>query len=773
MIHSFPNASTYAYGWFLGYVLGTDVVYNSIDARHANGSSLQSFYGMYLYYDLTNSRIQNNVIKAEAPSTLRYLYRYNWNNNYNDGLGINYNTFYSEAVDAGNITPVWYWYGSSTYQDNTLADHISNTGQNANSQVADPGYIANNDLHVNGVMLYQKGVAITSVTTDYDGTTRPATPSPGIHEYTPRDNDAGVVRFDDPVSQCADTNNIIVTVRNYAKLDLDSFRVHYSYVGNGGASGSGSYAVVANTPMKPGDDTTLTVGQVYMTSGAPGYDFEAWTSHPNGVTDEQLENDSSLFSTQTAMIDTFTIGGVSPDFATFTDAVAALNGFGICGPVVFNVRDGIYPEQVLISDLNGTNSTNTVLFREDPNNTGLVEIEYTTGGSSSDAAVVKLNNASFITFDGINIENKSSAYYSSAIQLDGNSSNNSFVNGIYTIPQGTGYYSRVLNVPSGKDVNYNTFDNNEFYGGYMGFYFYGDYQTYAVGNVFTNNYVADANRYGGYFYYQDELTVTGNEFEVRIAGNATSNTYSYAMVMYAYNANSINVSDNYFKSNGYGVQINVGGSRNVGEIRVVNNKFHTGDTTNSTSTYGYYGLIYNGGFGLIAHNLILREKNYSSGGYTVQIGGGLNDFYDNLVVTIGSGTAMRVNGSFAVTEADNNAYVMIETTNGKPSNGLSYMTGQGYDDNGLEFTSAIYADLDSLYTCFDSLVGMGVYLADVPVDMDGIGRNTSGPTIGPNEYTTPDAFSIGDDFNLCSGDTVYVGQEVNSGTYSWNTGEYR
>ena len=41
-----------------------------------------------------------------------------------------------------------------------------------------------------------------------------------------------------------------------------------------------------------------------------------------------------------------------------------------------------------------------------------------TGGTSSDAAVVKLNNASYITFDGINIENKSVNTNTILINLD-------------------------------------------------------------------------------------------------------------------------------------------------------------------------------------------------------------------------------------------------------------------------------------------------------------------------------------------------------------------
>ena len=39
----------------------------------------------------------------------------------------------------------------------------------------------------------------------------------------------------------------------------------------------------------------------------------------------------------------------SPDFLNFTDAAYVLNNVGISCPVVFNVRDTIYDEQIKIT----------------------------------------------------------------------------------------------------------------------------------------------------------------------------------------------------------------------------------------------------------------------------------------------------------------------------------------------------------------------------------------------------------------------------------------
>ncbi len=60
---------------------------------------------------------------------------------------------------------------------------------------------------------------------------------------------------------------------------------------------------------------------------------------------------------------TYTIGGSGADYATFNAAVAALDSYGVCGAVVFNVSNGTYNEQVIISTITGSSSTNTITFQ--------------------------------------------------------------------------------------------------------------------------------------------------------------------------------------------------------------------------------------------------------------------------------------------------------------------------------------------------------------------------------------------------------------------------
>jgi len=60
---------------------------------------------------------------------------------------------------------------------------------------------------------------------------------------------------------------------------------------------------------------------------------------------------------------TYTIGGVSPDFSTFSAAVSSLSTNGVNGPVVFNFSPGTYNQVVTIGNISGASEVNTITFQ--------------------------------------------------------------------------------------------------------------------------------------------------------------------------------------------------------------------------------------------------------------------------------------------------------------------------------------------------------------------------------------------------------------------------
>ncbi len=740
---------TYNYAMYFYRGQNFSVHYNSINMSSSLTSTTYPFYTYF--WTGSNNYITNNVILNNTSNGTKYGYYLN-NSTVNQ---MDYNTYYNE-----NNATLTYYHGG-TYSG--LSALQSGTGTNANSQEADPSFVAADDLHVNGANLYAKGTPVAAVTTDIDGTTRSATaPSHGVHEFIPPQNDAGVTVFASPVAVCADTGiSVQVTVRNFGIQTLTSFDLDWSWTGNGSTSGSGGSSYSVSPGLATGADTTFQITTIAMTNGAPGYNFMAYTSMPNNVTDENFENDTAKYYTQTAMDGAYTIGGTSPDFATFNDAVTGLSTFGVCGPVTFYARAGTYTERVEINSLVGTSAINTVTFTTDTNNTGPVNVEYTST-SSSDAGVFKIDGSSYITIDGYDIENLQTGSYADVIWITGNShditlSNNTISN------SSTSFNSRPLYVYtygfSGENIHVM---NNDISGGYYCAYFYG-YDGSGPGLsglMFNNNNVGNAYYYGVYMSQFKDAQINYNNVD-QVGGSSYVN--SYGMMLYGYGSN-YELIGNRVHAGYYGMYCYYMSGTSQQYSSYINNKVMIGDTATGI-TNGYYGLyFYQSGFFNIAHNLILSQ---TTNGYTCYLYGGLNHVHNNIFGRVNSGTNLYINGSYTVTDMDNNAYLMA---GGAAGGGLSYSQGLGFDANGVE-VATLYDNLDSLFTCNDTLVGAGVALAYAPYDIDMGGRSVTAPTIGPHEYVTTDAFTLGGDQKICDGDTLYLGSNLTGATYSWNTGD--
>nr|MDA3891905.1 hypothetical protein [Salinivirgaceae bacterium] len=82
--------------------------------------------------------------------------------------------------------------------------------------------------------------------------------------------------------------------------------------------------------------------------------LRVWLSDPNGELDDNPQNNELQTNIYGSLNGTYTIGGTSPDFINFTEAVTVLNTAGIVGPVDFLVRDGYYDEQIVIGKINGS-----------------------------------------------------------------------------------------------------------------------------------------------------------------------------------------------------------------------------------------------------------------------------------------------------------------------------------------------------------------------------------------------------------------------------------
>jgi hypothetical protein len=93
--------------------------------------------------------------------------------------------------------------------------------------------------------------------------------------------------------------------------------------------------------------------------------------------------------------------GPSGFFTTFTSAINAMFTCGISGPVVFEVADGTYTEQIVLPTISGNSATNTITFRGQSLNSTLVTLTWPTGSASP---TVRMSGADRVTFEHITIQ---------------------------------------------------------------------------------------------------------------------------------------------------------------------------------------------------------------------------------------------------------------------------------------------------------------------------------------------------------------------------------
>ena len=92
----------------------------------------------------------------------------------------------------------------------------------------------------------------------------------------------------------------------------------------------------------------VTIANNHTFSGASIYNLKAWIETVNGSADCNAYNDTVLLENLVSLNGVYTLGGVNPDFVSFSELSTVLNNAGQTGPVTINVSDGVYNEQFII-----------------------------------------------------------------------------------------------------------------------------------------------------------------------------------------------------------------------------------------------------------------------------------------------------------------------------------------------------------------------------------------------------------------------------------------
>lgn len=175
------------------------------------GTGTVSYQGLYISNG-TNNLANNIVVSAEADFVSYCIYR-------DLALGTlnsDYNDFYPVNTTNGNVG---YFNTAATP---ILANWQSASGQDANSYSVDPLFVSSTDLHLAniGSPLMGKGIAIPSVTTDFDGELRDSIPEIGADEF-PGIIPVELVSFNVALEQ----NKVVLNWQTATELNSSHFEV--------------------------------------------------------------------------------------------------------------------------------------------------------------------------------------------------------------------------------------------------------------------------------------------------------------------------------------------------------------------------------------------------------------------------------------------------------------------------------------------------------------------------------------------------------------------
>lgn len=600
------------------------------------------------------------------------------------------------------------------------------------------------------------------------------TPWPNVDYYELRltstlANDAYIGSISQPfLPSCTSNSNVQVTLGNMGTNNLTSCTINWSVNG------------FVQTPLAWTGNIAQMNTQNAVTLGnytfADGDVLQVWTSSPNGSADLNTNNDTVSMTLKFGRSGTYTIGGVSPNYATFNDAIADLENYGLCGPTVFEVRPGAYNEQLTLDAINGASTNNTITFRAANGDSTSVLLTYT-GTNTTDNFVIKFNGGDHFIFDRLTLENPGSLY-GTVLHFGGNSSYNTIKSCFIMSDKFSNSTSTNVSVIYSTTTipstdSYNTFKNNVIVGGSYGLYWYGEtaipYQE--IGNKFINNRFEKNYYRATRIYYQRDVEFTGN-----LASYGSGYGTGLDGFYFGYCDSSLIVKNNKFYINSlYGDPLAIYYCEGSAlSHAVVSGNMLICDAGGTTGlTYGIYA--YYSDNAEIYHNSVYVNTTSASnrGIYVVGVAGDNYQVKNNIVYSAGSGYGLYFTNGVVGAADYNDVYTPGASNYGyvsSVSNTLAaWRAATGFGANSKDVDPGFMGSGDLHINCNVELDNAGTPVLE-GVDRDGDVRGVTNPDIGADEFFTGTGFDLGVDVTKCAGASVQIGYGGSITNPVWNTG---
>jgi PKD repeat protein len=712
--------STSSTGITLGGNSYLDIIYNNV--LMTSTPSLSAALYVYTQYTGSNNVVKNNnlinkgtgyaIDDENVPST----------SGYSTGLAVsNYNNLYTKGTYIGN-------YKSVNYK--TLSDWQSGTSFDTNSLSVDPGYVSTTDLHVSNSAINNKGTSFSGISDDIDGDTRSSsTPDIGADEFTPSTKDIGVSALDTPGVYCAPYNvNVAVKISNYGTDTLKSATISWSV--NGGTVTNYSWTGKLATGQTSG---TIALGK-YNFSSKNAYTVKVWTSSPNGSTDQKNTNDTLVKVVASGLSGTYTLGGSSPDFASFNDVLNTITLRGLCGATVIKVRDGTYSEQLSFPAFTSLSATNTLTFQSESGDSSKAILTYgSSNANGTNNCLIQLYGTKYVTFKQLTLSRTGSGVYQSVLELKGGASNNSFLNDRFMGVKLTSANTSADIVVSAADVDTaNVFKNNAFKYGNSAVNISGNSGSHETGNVFDGNQIDSCYSTAISLVYNDRATIKNNTIT---NANFANNSY-YGIALSSCNNNSI-TANKILMPNGAAAGIYLLSSNGTSSApgTVANNYVSIG-----TGSYKPYGIKDSSStYQNFYFNSIDIYKANTGAAFYANAGSGNINVKNNIFYNNGGGYAIVIPGTSSLSSSDyNDLYskggTYVGSWGGNPkATFAAWKSASSMDANSVSIDPVFNSNTD-YHTRNSFLYGRATPISGLNKDIEGTIRNSSKPDIGALEF---------------------------------------
>jgi hypothetical protein len=616
----------------------------------------------------------------------------------------------------------------------------------------------------NNILINNKGATGLSVTTDFAGVTRGATPDPGAYEFDVTTPDASLAWLSPSGAQTAGTKSISVNVTNVGAGTITSVVLTY----DDGITGITETFTGLN--IASGATVPLTFATPYSLTSSVS--MIVTIGDVNGMQEAYLPNNTVVQYFCLGLGGTYTIDQSNStsgtNFSSFKEAVTAL-GCGIFGPVVFNVVNSGFPfnENIEITPIPGSSATNTVTF----NGNG------TTISFSTDVlkpSTVMLYGADNLVFNNLTMESTSAGASAQAFacHLWNGADNNKFNKCTFKVPlTGTSTATSAAFSISGSDVSATTgpttgvtginniLDSCTVIGGANGISLYGPTTAgfASVGNHVRNCLIQDFHSGGISISYQNGSILRNNIVE---RPTKTTSGQAYGIFVQSGCLNVVtdkNVIKNLFAAfplntnQGNGIASN-STVASVGNENIFTNNLIYGITGNG-SIYGFY--LLSATYVKVYHNTIVLNDQASAQALTTPTygiyasGATAIDIRNNNVSVTRAGLGPKFCLYFTTNSPSsnyNNLHLAAPTgTNFIAFNGTNYTTlaawqaGSSKDANSVaenpQFVNAAANNFRPTSAAMDNkATPLGI-----TTDFAGVTRNVATPDLGAYEFDATDS----------------------------------